>query len=191
MSQRPLLELHDVPLPECRELPSRLVSVAISPGLTAITGGERTGKTGLLRIISQGAATSSDQKYHHETLGLDSSLPGHDHASPREVWASIATPQWDEDLQAFLIHAWEMAPHIDKALSMLSKGHRRKVGLLAALCSNHTITCIDMPYAALDMRSIGVLRAHLREVARDTTRAWVIADYEADEHLEWAQTIRL
>jgi len=50
---------------------------------------------------------------------------------------------------------------------------------------------LDQPWMALDLASIHVLRALLREAADSPDRAWVIADYEADPTLPWGQVIQL
>ena len=77
---------------------------------------------------------------------------------------------------------------------MLSTGSRRKVDLIANLASGAEVTCIDQPYVGLDARSISVLRGFFeeaREAGKRSQRAWVIADYGADPHLNWDQTIEL
>ena len=41
------------------------------------------------------------------------------------------------------------------------------------------LTLLDMPFAALDAPSRGVVRELLAEAAQHAHRAWVVADYEA------------
>jgi energy-coupling factor transporter ATP-binding protein EcfA2 len=74
---------------------------------------------------------------------------------------------------------------------MLSTGSRRKVAIVGLLACGATTTCLDQPYAALDGASIQVLREFLSDVADHTSRTWVVADYEADKRLPWAQVITL
>ena len=51
--------------------------------------------------------------------------------------------------------------------------------------------CLDMPYAALDLPSVRVIRAFLQDRAAHPSRAWVVADYVADEGLDWRQIVKL
>jgi ABC-type multidrug transport system ATPase subunit len=80
---------------------------------------------------------------------------------------------------------------VDKQLFMLSRGSRRKVGLIACLASGADIVCLDQPTVALDQASIQVLREFLNDVADLPERTWVVADYEADPALPWTHEIRL
>jgi energy-coupling factor transporter ATP-binding protein EcfA2 len=65
------------------------------------------------------------------------------------------------------------------------------VGLVGLLASGAQVTCLDQPYVALDLASIQVLRDFLEDVGQDPSRAWVVADYEADPHIEWQNLIDL
>jgi energy-coupling factor transporter ATP-binding protein EcfA2 len=155
----------------------------LSPGLVAVTGDERTGKTTLLRGI--GARPSA--------LWLDLSLPGQDDRTPEQVWDALRVdwPDWNLQLQQELTEAMDLSPHLGKQLFMLSTGSRRKVAIVALLASGAAITCLDQPFAALDAASAGVVRAFLSEMADHPTRTWVVADYEADDRLPWRHRIAL
>jgi ABC-type multidrug transport system ATPase subunit len=74
---------------------------------------------------------------------------------------------------------------------MLSTGSRRKVALIALLASGARITCLDQPFVALDQASIRVLCEFLNDMADNTSRAWLIGDYEADTRLQWTHLISL
>ncbi len=191
MSLNALLEVQNLQVDFDIPGASLAIDIAIPPGLTAVTGAERVGKTSLLRALSRPAVTQSDHWRGGSAAWLDLSLPDFHQECAHEIWATLSVPNWDESFRSHLIDAWEMAPHLDKPVFMLSKGHRRKVALVGLLAGNHAITCLDMPYAALDMRSIGALRALLSEVAHHPSRAWIIADYEADDRLPWKQIIQL
>jgi ABC-type transport system involved in cytochrome c biogenesis ATPase subunit len=156
----------------------------ILPGLTAVTGDEGNGKTWLLRELGENAG---------DALWLDLRLPEHDENTPEEVWLQLQArcPGWCPELQADLTEALQLQEHLGKRLFMLSAGSRRKVGLVALLSSGATVTCIDQPYAALDMGSVRVLREFLGDMAEHPSRAWVIADYEADTALLWRSNIRM
>jgi ABC-type multidrug transport system ATPase subunit len=151
-------------------------------GLVAVTGDEGAGKTTLLRGL---------QGKH--AIWLDLSLPGCDAQTPLEVWQDVRPqwPAWDEGLQAALVDALRLAPHRDKQLFMLSTGSRRKVALVALLCSGATVTCLDQPFAALDAASARVLREFLADAADHATRSWVVADYTADPRLPWQSHVCL
>lgn len=156
----------------------------ILPGLNAVTGDEGSGKTRLLRELSTSNA---------DAIWLDLRLPEHDEHTPEEVWSALRAqhPGWNADLQNDLADALQLSEHLGKRLFMLSAGSRRKVALVGLLASGATITCLDQPYAALDMASIGVLREFLHDMAGHPTRSWWVADYVADPALAWASVVQL
>jgi ABC-type transport system involved in cytochrome c biogenesis ATPase subunit len=155
----------------------------LPPGLVAITGDERTGKTTLLRRLCDQA----------QGLWLDLALPDDDERTPRQVWDAVRAraPQWDEALAVELAQALDLQAHAGKQLFMLSRGSRRKVALVALLAAGAAVTGLDQPYAALDAASIAVLRDFLTEAAQHASRTWIVADYEADPQLPWARQIDL
>ena len=156
----------------------------ILPGLNAVTGDEGSGKTRLLRELSESVA---------DALWLDLRLPEHDDQTPESVWHMLQArcPQWNPDLQADLAQALHLQDHLGKRLFMLSAGSRRKVALAGLLASGARIVCIDQPYAALDLASIRVIQEFLGDMTEHPDRAWVVADYEADESLPWRSEVVL
>ncbi len=163
--------------------------LVIRTGLTALVGDEGSGKTQWLRRLAScdlGAGSSPG-------LWLDLSLPGQDKQRPADVWSALKPqcPHWQANLLAELIEALQLQPHLDKQLFMLSTGSRRKVALAALMASGAPLTCLDQPFAALDRASIRVVREFLHDMADHPTRAWVVADYEADAELPWASHITL
>ena len=162
-------------------------------GLVAVTGGERTGKTSFLRRLSGDLPALPGEVPHRDSQWLDLGLPTHHDETPQQVWASLQarSPHWDVALHHDLIEAFMLAPHQDKKLYMLSTGSRRKVALAGLLACGTTVTCLDQPYAALDMASIRVVSEFLNDMADHATRSWVVADYEADPRLPWRQMISL
>lgn len=155
----------------------------LPPGLVAVTGDEGTGKTSLLRRLGE----------EPSALWLDLSLPGQDNQVPEQVWDALRQrcQLWDMQLQQDLIEALDLHPHLGKKLFMLSAGSRRKVALVGLLASGATVTCLDQPFAALDASSARVIRDFLADVADQTTRTWVVADYEADPRLPWRRHVAL
>jgi len=156
----------------------------ILPGLNAVTGDEGSGKTRLLRELAHKTPNA---------LWLDLRLPDHDEDTPAQVWAQLQgrCPSWSEALCSGLTEALGLAEHLGKQLFMLSTGSRRKVALVGLLASGAGITCLDQPYAALDLASVRVVREFLQDMAEHRSRAWVVADHEADPTLPWASVITL
>jgi ABC-type transport system involved in cytochrome c biogenesis ATPase subunit len=165
----------------------------LSPGLIAVTGGEQSGKTGLLRRLCGDLPVLPGETPHPDAQWLDLSLPGQDAQTPHEVWKALRqrSPRWNAELHQDLMDAVALTPHQDKQLFMLSAGSRRKVALVGLLACGATVTCLDQPYAALDQASIRVIRAFLGDMADHATRTWVVADYEADAQLDWHRVIAL
>ena len=128
-----------------------------------------------------------------DALWLDLRLPEHDDQTPESVWHMLQArcPQWNADLQADLAQALHLQDHLGKRLFMLSAGSRRKVALAGLLASGARIVCIDQPYAALDLASIRVIQEFLGDMTEHPDRAWVVADYEADESLPWRSEVVL
>lgn len=157
----------------------------ITPGLHAVTGDEGSGKTRLLRTLAGDLAG--------DALWLDLRLPGHDQHTPEDIWAQLQTrcSRWNTELCAQLTEALGLTEHLGKHLFMLSTGSRRKVALVGLLASGVTVTCINQPYVALDMASLRVLRDFLNDMADHPSRAWVVADYEADEAINWSTRVTL
>ena len=156
----------------------------ILPGLNAVTGDEGTGKTRLLQSLADSGT---------DALWLDLRLPGRDQQTSAEVWHGIRqhSPAWDQALCDDLLEALGLQEHLGKQMFMLSTGSRRKVALTGLLASGATITCLDQPYASLDMASIAVLREFLGDMGEHPTRAWLVADYEADPALPWRSILTL
>jgi len=156
----------------------------ILPGLSAVTGDEGSGKTRLLRELGQALP---------DALWLDLRLPEHDQDTPEDVWAALQArcPRWSADLQAELVDALQLQDHLGKRLFMLSTGSRRKVALTGLLASGVAVTCVDQPYSALDLPSVRVVREFLQDAAEHPSRAWVVADYEADPLLDWHSQVHL
>jgi ABC-type multidrug transport system ATPase subunit len=166
-------------LPSGQRLDMRIVA-----GLNAVVGDEGAGKSSVLQALAQVSPSAAM---------LDHALPNDDALTPRQVLATMAQTHasWMPQLCDMLVEALALEPHMDKPLYMLSAGSRRKVGLAGLLSANTTLTLLDQPFAALDQRSINVLLEVLEEAAASTTRAWVIADYNAHPQLPWAQVIQL
>ena len=163
------------------------------PGLTAVTGAERSGKTSLLRRLCGDLPALSGEAAHPDAQWLDLALPNQDEHTPQQVWATAhaRSPNWSAELHQELVDALSLSAHQDKNLFMLSTGSRRKVALVGLLACGAQLTCLDQPYAALDMASIKLIRGFLQDMAEHASRSWVVADYEADPQLPWRRVIVL
>ena len=167
--------------------------LAIPPGLTAVTGGEGTGKTSLLRRLSGELQALPGEARHADAQWLDLASPGLDEQTPQQLWDALRArcPRWDADLLQQLTEALGLTVHVQKKLFMLSTGSRRKAALAGLLACGATVTCLDQPYAALDLASVRVVREFLHDMAEHCSRSWVVADYEADPLLPWRRVISL
>lgn len=181
------------------------MSLTLPAGVSALTGDEGSGKTTLLRLLAAdlkpvsgqmrvlGVVSPWPQPQASAVFWTDLRLPQHDEDSPRQCWATWAArlPNWSEDVQASLVHALNLTPHLDKRLSMLSTGSRRKVGLVASLAAGATVTLLDQPFVSLDAVSIRALQDMLSSQAAASDRAWLIADYETPALIPLAAVHRL
>jgi ABC-type transport system involved in cytochrome c biogenesis ATPase subunit len=165
----------------------------LPPGLIAVTGAERTGKTSFLRRLSGDLPALPGEAPHPDAQWLDLSLSTQDDQTPQQVWGALRerSPRWNSELHQELVEALALLAHQSKKLYMLSTGSRRKVALAGLLACGATVTCLDQPFAALDMASIRVISEFLNDMAEHATRSWVVADYEADHQLAWRRVISL
>lgn len=158
------------------------LSFAIRPGLSLVRGGDGRGKTTLLRLMAgtQSPASGQLRRWAETVFHEDMADSRHDAVVARAWLAAqrLRLPEWDADLASNLIDAFGLSEHIDKPLYMLSTGSRRKVGLVAAASGHARLTLLDMPYAALDAASRGLLSELLADAALNARNAWVIADFE-------------
>ena len=184
------------------------LSLVLPPGVTWLGGGEGSGKTTLLRLLAGALPASAVQgqlqlhgdslaqhpsAYRRQVAWLDPRDGARDLQTARDVFADMPAHHagWNpQSLQAH-IAGLSLAPHLDKALFMLSSGTRRKVLLAAVLAASAPLTLLDQPFMALDRPSIDYLLDLLAEAARHSGRAWVVADYEAPPGVALSNTVEL
>ncbi|MGV0959919.1 MAG: ATP-binding cassette domain-containing protein [Limnohabitans sp.] len=166
-----------------------------SAGVHAICGDEGTGKTTLLRLLAGDLPPMSGSVSTPPggVFWLDLQGAEHDQRTVQACWDGLRQryPGWRDDLLQDLAEALDMHQHRHKRLNMLSTGSRRKVMVLAALASGATVTLLDQPFVALDLKSIGVIQAFLLEAAEHPSRAWIVADYEAPGDVPLASVVSL
>jgi ABC-type multidrug transport system ATPase subunit len=192
----PLITLENVRLIIDQTVVFEALNAQIQPGLIAVTGDERVGKTTLLMLLAGQHAPHAGTHIGSPAFFWPYATAESDKQTPIERWAQAArvAPAWNQNLCESLCSALSLTEHQHKGLFMLSTGSRRKVDLIANLASGAQVICIDQPYVGLDAPSIGVLREFFEEASdagKRSQRAWVVADYEADRHLTWDQTIQL
>lgn len=194
----------------CFSYPQRVLfdhwSARMGPGVTLVHGGDGRGKTTLLRLLAGELAGAAGQlqvnridlarqpvAYRQQVFWADPRSEACDQMTARDYFASRPDSHPGFDLQALasLVDGWSLTPHLDKRLTMLSTGSRRKVWLAAAFASNAPVTLLDDPFAALDSASIGFLMTLLKQAASDSARAWILAHYEAPGGIALAATIDL
>lgn len=183
-----LCELNDVSIAYANVTVVERVSTRISAGLTFVRGGGGRGKTSLLRVIA-GASAPSAGSVSRRAAAVYWSEPveaAEDGPTATEwlVRQRHAFTEWNVDLEADLIDEFELSPHINKPLYMLSLGSRRKLVIVAAFACGAELIVLDMPFAALDGPSCHLLGELLSEAAELPSRAFVIADFELSSHLD-------
>lgn len=181
------------------------LSIVLPPGVTLVCGDESSGKTTLLQLLAgqlqptgelriRGVSLAENRvAYQSQVAWLDPRDAALDQQTAREIFAALPQQRPGSELDALQAHidGLSLAPHLDKALYMLSTGSRRKVLLAAVLVAGCAVTLLDQPFMALDRPSIDYLLGLLAEAALHPSRAWVIADYEAPGNVALAGVIRL
>ncbi|CAN5400383.1 N/A [soil metagenome] len=184
------------------------LTFALRPGVTWVGGDESSGKTTLLQLLAgalpadavrgqlriKGVSLADNRPaYLRQVAWLDPRDTLLDQQTARQIFAALPQSHPGCDPAALQAHmaGLSLAPHLDKALYMMSSGTRRKVLLAAALAALAPVTLLDQPFMALDRPSIDYLLAVLDEAARHPGHAWVVADYEAPPGVALAGTIEL
>jgi len=180
---------------------------ALPGGVTLLQGGEGTGKTTLLKLMSGDLAAHSGtlrcdeitlspatkKAYQEQVFCTDPRSEAFEAITPLQFFAQMALryPRMDAAAAVELAEDLALTPHLEKSFFMLSTGTKRKVWLATAFACGAAVTLLDEPFAALDKTSIGLVIALLQEAAQHSTRAWVVADYAPPPGVPLALTIDL
>lgn len=171
-----VLRLQDVDLGPLQALRAELRS-----GLTAVTGGEGRGKTLLLRLLAGECSPAAGriERHHGAVWYAPTDDPADDPVVAADWLAARrrSQPRWNQAAATALADALDLAPHLSKTLHMLSRGSRRKLGLLGAAASGADLVLLDQPWAALDARCCRVVDELLADAADSPRSAWVVAEY--------------
>jgi len=179
----------------------------VGPGATLVQGGESSGKTTLLRLLSGALAPArgqlvlngsalaeAPQAYRRQVFWMD---PRSDAIDPLTVcdWLQSLPaqhPAWDAQALAGHVQGFGLEAHLHKGIYMLSTGSKRKVLMAAALASGAPLTLIDEPVAGLDHGSVRYLcQAIAAASATQPGRAIVVAHYEPLAGVPWRAVIAL
>lgn len=176
----------------------------VVPGVTLVTG-ER-GKTTLLRLlagvlapqagsIAAGGVRQDEDPaaYRTQVFWIEPGSQDFDQQTPREFFQLLAAGDARLDVGVALEVAVRLglAPHLDKAIYMLSSGSRRKVWMSAAFASSAPVVLIDDLFAALDRPSIEALSELLSAEAQRHERAWLVAHHDIPHGVPLRMTIDL
>ena len=160
-----------------------------------ICGDEGSGKTTLLRLLAGDLPALGGRVVVPEggVFWVDLQGPEHDQTTVQACWDKLQQryPLWNDELLQDLAQELDMEQHRHKRLEMLSTGSRRKVMVTSALASGATVTLLDQPFAALDLRSIRAIKEFLNEAAEHPSRAWIVADYVAPSDVPLVSVVRL
>lgn len=194
----------------CFSYPQRTLffslSADIPPGVSLVLGGDGSGKTSLLQLLSGElhanagelqinglSLRSAPNDYLAQVFWADPRADDFDQTTPVDYFHHLHTryPGFDDALLDDLPQGLALTPHLNKPLFMLSTGSKRKVWLAAAFASGAAVTLLDEPFAALDKTSIGFVTELLEDAGKHPTRAWVVAAYEAPGSVPLATVIHL
>ncbi|MDD2545662.1 MAG: ATP-binding cassette domain-containing protein [Burkholderiaceae bacterium] len=205
-SLAPVLQISDLHFAYPEAPLFRGLQATLPPGLALVCGDAGTGKTTLLRLWAGewpvqsgrlqlcGVDLQADpQAYRAQVFWEDPRSAALDATTPRAWWAALSARHAAWSAPALQAHTlgFSLEPHLDKPLSALSTGTRRKVLMAGALASGAALTLIDEPSAGLDQPSLGYLQSALRALATETTRTVVIAHYEAWPGMPWTARLDL
>lgn len=178
MSSKTILEVQAISCPPIHHLSFKWTS-----GVHWICGDEGSGKTTLLKLLANELKPEEGVVSNPEAsvFWVDQQLQDYDKITIQTCWHQLSEvfPNWNEALLQDLAKEMDLLEHSNKRLNMLSTGSRRKVGILAGLASGATVTLLDQPFTALDMRSIQVIKEFLNDMSEHPSRAWIVADYAA------------
>lgn len=182
------------------------LSIHLPPGLSLLHGGEGSGKTTLLRLLAGELMADGGQlqihnidlagqplEYRRQVFWVEPRTEQFDQLSVLAYFDTLRRfyPGFNEALLEDAIVGLALAPHLEKALYMLSTGSKRKVWLAAAFACGAALTLLDEPLAALDKTSAGFVLQLLARSFQESGRACLFSLYDTPAGLELASIIDL
>ena len=168
-------------------------SHAFAPGLTWVRGENGCGKSTLLRLLGgaldprEGVigcgpidARSRPLDYRREVCWCGPDTIAFDHLKPGEFFGFMAGlyPGFEVDVAEAWVRSLALEPFMERRISALSTGTRRKVAVIAAIAAGTSVVILDEPLAGLDQASLKVMREALAAAADQRDRIWIIASHE-------------
>jgi ABC-type multidrug transport system ATPase subunit len=166
------------------------IDLAAAPGeWVSIVGANEAGKTSLLHLLAgwraptSGSISFQDRALHRDDRASVVLAPGQDdlpgHLLGNELLALVQHERrrpppdnWQDVLRSLDAHRW-----LDRPLSELSLGTKRKVALATALCASPTVLLLDEAFDALDAQSSVRIRNMVRGLVDQGQMAVISASH--------------
>ena len=159
----------------------RGVDLRIERGrVTGIVGPNGAGKTTLLKLLlGLSHPTSGELRIDGKVVGDDESYRARigympqiarfpENLTASELFAMLRDLRGDSgDLDEEMLNRFELAPHLDKPLRVLSGGTRQKVNACLALLFRPALLLLDEPTAGLDPLSSATLKDKISALRGD------------------------
>jgi len=148
--------------------------------VTGIVGPNGAGKTTLLKLLlGLSHPTSGELRIDGKLVGDDESYRARigympqiarfpENLTASELFAMLRDLRGDSgDLDEEMLNRFELAPHLDKPLRVLSGGTRQKVNACLALLFRPALLMLDEPTAGLDPLSSATLKDKIAALRGD------------------------
>ena len=159
----------------------RGVDLRIERGrVTGIIGPNGAGKTTLLKLLLglshptsgelkiDGKLVGDDERYRARIGYMPQIARFPENLTASELFAMLRDLRGDSgDLDEEMLNRFELAPHLDKPLRVLSGGTRQKVNACLALLFRPTLLMLDEPTAGLDPLSSATLKDKIAALRGD------------------------
>jgi Cu-processing system ATP-binding protein len=159
----------------------RGVDLLIERGrVTGVIGPNGAGKTTLLKLLLglshptsgelriDGKLVGDDERYRARIGYMPQIARFPENLTASELFAMLRDLRGDSgDLDEEMLNRFELAPHLDKPLRVLSGGTRQKVNACLALLFRPTLLMLDEPTAGLDPLSSATLKDKIAALRGD------------------------
>jgi Cu-processing system ATP-binding protein len=180
----------------------RGVDLAVRPGaVTAIVGPNGAGKTTLIkailghtradggRILFDGERVGDDPAYRSRIGYMPQIARFPENLTAAELVAMLTDLREAPDsVDAELVDAFALAPHMDKPLRTLSGGTRQKVNAVLAFLFHPELVVLDEPTAGLDPVASAVLKDKIA-AERARGRTFILTSHIMSELEELADDV--